>query len=297
MDFKALILSLSRINEDLREQSIRAVNTSLTMRNWFFGFYILEFEQKGNDRADYGQALPANISREMKTLCVPNSEERELRRYRQFYLTYPVVGTLIRTGLLIRGPLNPELLLSREMLDTSLIRGSADPEFQVSDNHYLNLFDRVSYTHFIEIIRLDDPLKRLFYESECMNGSWSVRKFKRQIGSLLYERTGLSTNKEKLLAMVQAAPTASTGSIMHMPASSICTWSTAKNMEWHRATIRPSASCFVPVKTRNMLNLLQPDWTTNCLWQNTWSHCLTKKNWKILSGWNFQKDNLSGGFS
>ncbi len=57
---------------------------------------------------------------------------------------------------------------------------------------------------------MDEPLKRLFYELECIKGTWSVKELKRQIGSLLYERTGLSQNKEKLLAMVHAAPGANT---------------------------------------------------------------------------------------
>ncbi len=62
MDFKELINSLSKINEQIREQSQHAVNTSLTLRNWFLGFYIAAFEQNGKDRAGYGKALLANIA-------------------------------------------------------------------------------------------------------------------------------------------------------------------------------------------------------------------------------------------
>jgi predicted nuclease of restriction endonuclease-like (RecB) superfamily len=56
-----------------------------------------------------------------------------------------------------------------------------------------------SWTHFLEFIRLDDPWKRAFYENECLKGNWSVRQLQRQIGSLLYERTGLSANKKKVI--------------------------------------------------------------------------------------------------
>jgi hypothetical protein len=76
--FQELIIALSEINEQLREQSIRAVNTSLTFRNWFFGFYIVAFEQNGKDRAEYGTGLFAHIAAEMKALAIPNSNEREL---------------------------------------------------------------------------------------------------------------------------------------------------------------------------------------------------------------------------
>jgi DUF1016 N-terminal domain len=58
---------------------------------------------------------------------------------------------------------------------------------------------RLSWTHFIELIRIDDPLKRAFYQVECLQGNWSIRQLQRQIGSLLYERTGLSTDKESVI--------------------------------------------------------------------------------------------------
>ena len=65
MEYKELILALSKLNAQLKEQSLRAVNTALTLRNWFFGFYIIEFEQNGQDRAKYGKSLLANISKEL----------------------------------------------------------------------------------------------------------------------------------------------------------------------------------------------------------------------------------------
>jgi predicted nuclease of restriction endonuclease-like (RecB) superfamily len=196
MIFSELISALSKLNEELREQSIRAVNISLTLRNWFFGFYIVEFEQNGNDRAGYGKALLANISIEMKGLAVPNTDERELRRYRQFYMNYPAAASVVSTSDRIRGLLPPELI-------KKTIRDSP-PELYVPDTHYLNLFSHISYTHFVELIRIDEPLKRLFYEMECLKGLWSVKELRRQIGSLLYERTGLSKNKAKLLALANS---------------------------------------------------------------------------------------------
>jgi predicted nuclease of restriction endonuclease-like (RecB) superfamily len=63
---------------------------------------------------------------------------------------------------------------------------------------------RLSWAHFIELIRIEDPPKRTFYEVECVRGNWSVRQLQRQIGSLLYERTGLSMDKQ---AVVRRADT------------------------------------------------------------------------------------------
>ena len=203
MNFSELILSLSKINNEFRDQSIRSVNISLTLRNWFFGFYIVEFEQNGNDRAQYGKALLAKIAAEMKTLAVPNADERELRRYRQFYVTYPVVASLAQTNNKIRGLLPPELS-RQDLIKKTLIRGLTTPKLEIPDNHYINIFNRISYTHFSELIRIEKPLKRLFYELECLKGNWSVKELKRQVGSLLYERTGLSKNKEKLLELAHS---------------------------------------------------------------------------------------------
>ncbi|PQJ10590.1 cytoplasmic protein [Flavipsychrobacter stenotrophus] len=201
MDFNQLVTSLLKINKDLKEQSISAVNTALTLRNWFFGFYILEFEQNGIDRAEYGKSLLAKISKEMKDLRIPNTDERELRRNRQFYVAYPSAYKLLASNEQIRGLLPPEFKNNVPRSAIGPIRGLPNPELEVGDTHYVTLFKRVSYTHFIELIRIEDPLKRLFYELECIKGTWTVKELKRQIGSLLYERTGLSGDKEKLLGL------------------------------------------------------------------------------------------------
>ncbi len=202
MKFSELIGALSKVNTELLDQSVRAVNTALTVRNWVFGFYIVEFEQNGNDRAEYGKGLLSAISQEMQSRQMSNTDERELRRCRQFYTTYPQADTFIFSNNRIRGLLSPEFKLRENNIEASSmqIRGTASPEFTLPDLHYENLFNKLSYSHFIELIRIDDPMKRLFYELECIKGVWSLKELKRQTGSLLYERTGLSENKETLLA-------------------------------------------------------------------------------------------------
>ena len=67
------------------------------------------------------------------------------------------------------------------------------------------LISRLSFTHLAELIEFADPLKRAFYEIECIRGNWSVRALKRQIATLYFERSGLSTDKDKLAAMAHAA--------------------------------------------------------------------------------------------
>jgi hypothetical protein len=156
MDFKELINQLSKVNEELREHGLRAINTSLTLRNWFFGFYILEFEQHGKDRAKYGDGLLKKIAAEIRMLGVSNADERELRRYRQFYEIYPKIVTCISLNDQVRSLL-PAGSLESSMTGDS-IRGSVNPEIQVPDFHYLNLLSNISYTHFKELVRLEDPV-------------------------------------------------------------------------------------------------------------------------------------------
>jgi predicted nuclease of restriction endonuclease-like (RecB) superfamily len=75
------------------------------------------------------------------------------------------------------------------------------PKLQIPADRLVN---SLSFSHFAELIAIDDPLKRAFYEIECVRGNWSVRELKRQIGSLYFERSGLSQNKEKLAELEQA---------------------------------------------------------------------------------------------
>lgn len=77
-------------------------------------------------------------------------------------------------------------------------------------------FLRLSWTHFLEFIRIADPWKRLFYENESLKGGWSVSELQRQIGSLLYERTGLSTEKSAVLAHAHAQAAESPAQIVNL---------------------------------------------------------------------------------
>ena len=121
LTFENLVLSIRGVDQELAAQASRAVNVSLTLRNWLIGCYIAEYELRGADRAHYGERLLAKLSARLLENGVSRTEERELRRYRQFYQTYPQ----------IREALTPELgkhLASPEISPPGLIRESAPPE-------------------------------------------------------------------------------------------------------------------------------------------------------------------------
>ena len=200
-DFSALVVTITSVHRALAEQAARAVNISLTLRNWLVGAYIREYEQQGIDRAQYGEALLDRLSQALATTGAVSYHPRELRRCRAFYIAYPE----------IRGAVSPEsgglpnslaFILPELSPDdaATAIRGALPPELEISPQR---LLQSLSYSHFAELIVVDEPLKRRFYEIECLRGNWSIRELKRQIGSLYYERSGLSSNKNKLAAYVQ----------------------------------------------------------------------------------------------
>jgi len=191
MNFKELLRAFEQTHEYLQSKALLAVNQSLTIRNWLFGFYIVEYEQSGEDRAEYGKELLKNIAQKLSKQ-IKGMNDRYLRDCRKFYVVYPEI---------IEIPSKKEL--------PEQIWRSVTPKLESKENgdyHGVKpilLIQRLSYTHLLELSKESEPLKRLFYEIQAIKGNWSVRELERQRGSLLYERTGLSVNKEKLLKITQ----------------------------------------------------------------------------------------------
>ena len=90
-DFSSLVAAIRQVHEHLVAQPGRAVNISLTLRNWLIGCYIREYEQNGSDRAQYGETLLGALSERLMGAGVEGMAARSLRLYRQFYLTYPQI--------------------------------------------------------------------------------------------------------------------------------------------------------------------------------------------------------------
>jgi predicted nuclease of restriction endonuclease-like (RecB) superfamily len=200
MNFIELIQIITQTDTTLKQRALLAINQSLTFRNWLTGLYIFEFEQNGEDRAKYGENLLQKISDELTKTGKKGYSSRNLRLNRQFYLCYPQIWQSVIAKLQIDN-IQPNTIgqsLIAQFKTNNYILSKTSPE----ENYGVNaetLIERLSYTHLIELISIDDPLKRAFYEIECIKGNWSVRELERQIGSLLFERTGLSKNKEKLI--------------------------------------------------------------------------------------------------
>lgn len=203
------------------------MNQGLVLRNWLVGAYVVEFEQGGADRAKYGEGLLTRLAGDLKKKKLPGLGADVLERSRNFYLNYPQVGGEISAtpwrklempAVALEIPSSPVTESAKDKeeppapaISASVMRKSkrsqisatlqrkfksADLPTPLSAQQVLNL----GWARIVQLLRLDDPWKRAFYENECLLGAWSVRQLQRQIGSLLYERTGLSKNKRAVVA-------------------------------------------------------------------------------------------------
>ncbi len=195
MDFEKLASRIQQTNEFLQQNAVKAINIHITIRNWLTGFYIVEFEQSGSDRAEYGTKLLENLA---KNISIKGLSAPELSRCRQFYYAYPQILGLIIQKFKTMLPVD---FLEDFMLGNipKQILGAATQELENSskDNdleHISNVFQSTSYAHFTELIKIENPNKRRFYELLILKTQPSVRELKRQIDTLTYERVGLSEN-------------------------------------------------------------------------------------------------------
>lgn len=209
MDFESLVNIIRSAKDAFQIQAAHSINLSLTARNWVIGYYVTEFEQHGEDRAQYGAKLLKSLEQRINSR---GFTERRFREYRQLYQVYPgfapVVAQYIASSFPsasyvgIEGESQIRRITAEFYNNTEIRRMSAesDQPWKVPAD---KLFTRVSYTNLLTLSSIEDPLKRAFYEVENMHGCWTNAELERQIATAYYERSGLSKDKESLAAKVQ----------------------------------------------------------------------------------------------
>ena len=168
-DINNLFLKVVNLVTQARRRVATAVNTAEVYTKFHIGQYIVEYEQKGEVKAEYGKAVLKELSKRLTDRLGDGWSYPYLRQIRQFYLTY---GNLINSDYQIE-----------------------PPTFKLSWSHYLIL------------MRVENPDARSFYEIECAAQQWSVRQLCRQIGSCLYERLALSRNKDEVMRLASEGQT------------------------------------------------------------------------------------------
>jgi predicted nuclease of restriction endonuclease-like (RecB) superfamily len=148
-------------------RAVQAVNTQLIETYWQVGQRIVEFEQNGKERAEYGKALISQLAQDLTLRLGKGFSRSNLVYMRLFYLRYPI---------------------------------SQKPSHQLS------------WSHYVELLKLDDDLERSFYEKQAISERWSVPELKRQKVSSLFLRLAASKDKDGILQLAQQ------GQVIEQPA-------------------------------------------------------------------------------
>jgi predicted nuclease of restriction endonuclease-like (RecB) superfamily len=203
LHFENLVNNIEQIHHHFQQQAVKAVNVSLTIRNWLIGFYIVEFEQNGADRAKYGEKLMKSLS---DKISGKGLSETNLKLSRQFFKVYPEMMELFNSSFKSLLPKTIGKLVTDEIEnsdnESTIISQLSTDEFKKKEdlpnklNYYRQLIEKVSFTHFVELLKIEDKTKRSFYELFILKATPSIIELKRQINSLAYERVGLSANTE-----------------------------------------------------------------------------------------------------
>ena len=204
MNFEQLATIITDTHQQLQQSAVKAVNQRMTVRNWLIGFYIVEFEQNGEDRATYGEQLLKNLEQRInqKALSVTLFQWS-----RKFYLLYPRFNLLIKHSfmLICETPSHKLIVNEEKQIYETLSHKLQNIDNEDNDENIPaeKLLASISFSHFIELMKIDNPVKRLYYEMLTIQTGLSVRELKRQIDALSYERIGLSGDMEHALTTIQ----------------------------------------------------------------------------------------------
>lgn len=213
INFDSLVSQIEQTNEALQNNARLIINRHVTAKAWLTGYYIVEYEQNGSDRAKYGESLIAELAKRLKANGGNNWSKRTLELYRTFYTTYRVLAEPVQHYIIKNFPIAQSPIAQLEIkgnqgnrIAQSLIAKS-DSIGQSLISQFKGvapdkLFNRLSFTHLAAILPIKDPLQRAFYETMAIRGTWSVRELQRQIDSNYYVRSGWSQKPEALADIV-----------------------------------------------------------------------------------------------
>ena len=209
MNYQQLLALFKETHQELQQRAARSVDTSLVIRNWLFGWYIVEFEQGGSDRAEYGTNLLKKIAAQLK---IKGCSERSLALCCKFYLTSS--GILQTVSAKSESRQNEFQKIGQTLPDQSFSAQSGLQEIQqaLSVTSFDATFNApklvqelsktlvgkfsLGWSHYVTLLTISNADERRFYEIEAHENSWGVRELDRQIAASLFERLALSRDKE-----------------------------------------------------------------------------------------------------
>ena len=157
-EYQDLLQNIGTALNKGRQKAVNQVNQAIVETNWNIGRYIVEYEQAGHEKAEYGSETLKMLAKDLTNQFGAGFSRSNISRMRQLYLAYPKCATL---------------------------------------SH------KLSWSHYVELLKIDDPQERSFYLQECERENWGVRELKRQMNSMLYQRLALSKNKDEVMMLAE----------------------------------------------------------------------------------------------
>ncbi len=199
MEFEQLLNLFTQTQQELQTRAARSVDITLVVRNWLFGWYIVEFEQGGADRVDlYGKRLLERLADDLTARMGRGFSKRSLEQYRRFYEFYREIAQTLPAQS-INDDSRREIRLA---LTTSNSTSGMPEILQIMSTELAKRFV-IGWSHYVALLSVASPDERRFYEIEARENSWGARELERQIASSLYERLALSRDKDGVRALAQ----------------------------------------------------------------------------------------------
>ena len=191
-EYGTILSGIIELLESARLASARSINTIITAAYWEIGRRIVQFEQGGRKRAEYGQELVKRLSQDLTRRFGQGFGRSNLFQMRAFYLTYPPITQLSSTESAQSEKQKVQTLSGKSTPVRSV--SAAEPDLSTFAGQF-----PLSWSHYVALLSVKNPHARGFYETEALRNGWSVRQLNRQINTSFYERTALSRNKAMML--------------------------------------------------------------------------------------------------
>ena len=197
--YQSIFGDVSRIIDAARRSAARSVNAVMTAAYWLIGNRIVESEQSGEKRAEYGTALIERLAADLTQRFGRGFSRQNIQHMRLFYLSYPAEQ--------IQQTPSGELAQSPQQAIRQTASGKSETtSTEVRLRELLAAFP-LPWSAYVRLLSIKNKRGRDFYEAEALRGGWSVRQIDRQINSQFYERTALSKNKAAMLTRGRRART------------------------------------------------------------------------------------------
>jgi hypothetical protein len=200
-EYDGLLSRVSALLEQGRRATVRTSNAILTATYWEIGRQIVEFEQGGSARAEYGEEIVDRLARDLTARYGRGFSRRNVFQMKGFFLGWEILPT--PSAKLQARVKCPAVTADRAAEKVQTVSAQLQPlvTTQLPLNPSPALLDAfpLPWSHYVRLMSVKDDFARWFYEDEAIRSTWSVRQLDRQISTLFFERTALSRNKEAMI--------------------------------------------------------------------------------------------------